>query len=350
MASRLPVLVRVSLVMLNTKAKVYSYYWRLTSGKTPKNPSCCCCCCLGSCLGACLRGGGFGPPNLPARLTSSNTPKLDSEFAEDGFGKIFCCGDWRNDDCSDVDSTDSWLNMFAISCACCCLCFSILSLILCWLGEREGCSVVLVVGCLVGLASWALPLLILFLTCSKILRGWLDSVSGLNVFRPWSKLCCCRGCCCWVCWGNCLWGFLWLKLLWKFWLFLLGCVGGGVTLCVGLRWLNLFCVAGFSSGFRRPILIFPANDGIFFLPPSFLIILGTLLSLTVLLLMMASAVLFLDPPLDPGHPSHPSFVSLRSPLQVGYGAQVPSWVQMESTSAPLTQSNLHLVLMNPVAQ
>merc|ERR1712123_503509 len=97
-------LVRLSLVMLNTNMKVISYYWRLTSGKTPKNPSCCCC-CLGSCLGACLRGGGFGPPNLPARLTSSNTPKLDSEFAEEGFGRIFCRGDSRKDDSSEFDST-----------------------------------------------------------------------------------------------------------------------------------------------------------------------------------------------------------------------------------------------------
>merc|ERR1712106_801851 len=100
------ILVRVSLVMLNTNMKVHSYHWRLTSGKTPKNPSCCCC-CLGGFLGACLRDGGFGPPNLPERLTSSNTPNLDSELAEDGSGKTRCWGDWRNDDCSEVDSADS---------------------------------------------------------------------------------------------------------------------------------------------------------------------------------------------------------------------------------------------------
>jgi len=67
----------------------------------------------------------------------------------------------------------------------------------------------------------------------------------------------------------------------------------------------------------RPIFIFPANDGTFFLPPSFPITFGTLLSLIVLLLRIASAVLFLEPPAGPGHPSHPSLVSLRSPSQVG---------------------------------
>jgi len=88
----------------------------------------------------------------------------------------------------------------------------------------------------------------------------------------------------------------------------------------------------------------------FFLPPSFPITLGTLLSLIVLLFSMASAVLFLEPPAGPGHPSHPSLVSLRSPSHVGYGAHVPSWVQIESISAPVTQSNLQRVLRNPCAQ
>merc|ERR1719228_2168037 len=63
--------------------------------------------------------------------------------------------------------------------------------------------------------------------------------------------------------------------------------------------------------------MFPANEGTFFLSPLFLMTLGTLLSLTVFLLKIDSAVLFLLPPLGPGHPSHPSLVSLRSPVQVG---------------------------------
>jgi len=130
-------------------------------------------------------------------------------------------------------------------------------------------------------------------------------------------------------------------------------VRGGVarvTLGVILGWLNLFCVTGFSAVFRRPMLMFPANDGTFFLSPLFLMTLGTLLSLTVLLLKIASAVLFLLPPLGPGQPSQPSLVSLRSPVQVGYGAHVPSWVHNESISAPVTQSNLHRVFRNPCAQ
>jgi len=102
--------------------------------------------------------------------------------------------------------------------------------------------------------------------------------------------------------------------------------------------------------FIRPILIFPAKEGMFFLPPSFPITLGTLLSLIMLLLSMASAVLFLDRPAGPGQPSQPSLVSLRSPSHVGYGAQVPSWVQIESISAPVTQSNLQRVLRKPCAQ
>ena len=69
--------------------------------------------------------------------------------------------------------------------------------------------------------------------------------------------------------------------------------------------------------FKRPIFMFPAKDGMFFLPPSFPITLGTLLSLTVFLFLIASAVLFLSPPAGPGQPSHPSLVSLRSPAQVG---------------------------------
>jgi len=70
-------------------------------------------------------------------------------------------------------------------------------------------------------------------------------------------------------------------------------------------------------GCKRPIFIFPAKDGMFFLPELFPMTFGTLLSLTVLLLTIASAVLFLEPPLGPGHPSQPSLVSLRSPSQVG---------------------------------
>jgi len=98
------------------------------------------------------------------------------------------------------------------------------------------------------------------------------------------------------------------------------------------------------------MLIFPANDGTDFLSPLLVMIFGTLLSLAVFLLKMASAVLFLDPPLGPGHPSHPSLVSLRSPEHVGYGSQVPSTVHRESISGPLVQSNLHLVLRKPWAQ
>lgn len=92
-----------------------------------------------------------------------------------------------------------------------------------------------------------------------------------------------------------------------------GLVGAGVTLGAGA----VVVAAGFSAGFKRPILMFPAKDGMFFLPPFLPITLGTLLSLTVFLLTTASAVLFLAPPLGPGHPSHPSLVSLRSPSQVG---------------------------------
>jgi len=65
------------------------------------------------------------------------------------------------------------------------------------------------------------------------------------------------------------------------------------------------------------MLMFPAKDGTFFLPELFPITFGTLLSLTVFLLTIASAVLFLEPPIGPGHPSQPSLVSLRSPSQVG---------------------------------
>jgi hypothetical protein len=65
------------------------------------------------------------------------------------------------------------------------------------------------------------------------------------------------------------------------------------------------------------MLMFPAKDGMFFLSPLFPITFGTLLSLTVFLLTIASAVLFLAPPAGPGQPSHPSLVSLRSPAQVG---------------------------------
>ena len=128
----------------------------------------------------------------------------------------------------------------------------------------------------------------------------------------------------------------------------LGAVGAGVLLGAGVNLgAGLARLGALVGAFIRPILIFPAKDGMFFLPPSFPITLGTLLSLIVLLFSMASAVLFLDPPAGPGHPSHPSLVSLRSPSQVGYGAQVPSWVQMESISVPVTQSNLHRVLRKP---
>ena len=71
------------------------------------------------------------------------------------------------------------------------------------------------------------------------------------------------------------------------------------------------------SDLMEPIFIFPANEGTVFLPPSFVISFGTLLSLPLFRPRIPSAVLFLLPPTAPGHPSHPSLVSLRSPSQVG---------------------------------
>lgn len=76
--------------------------------------------------------------------------------------------------------------------------------------------------------------------------------------------------------------------------------------------------AGLSSTSTGPILMFPAKEGTNFLPPSLpVMILGILLSDTVLELTMSSAVLFLAPPRGPGQPSQPSWVSRRSPWQVG---------------------------------
>lgn len=63
----------------------------------------------------------------------------------------------------------------------------------------------------------------------------------------------------------------------------------------------------------RPMLMLPAKLGTVFLSPELEMILGTRRSLAVFLLRMASAVLFLLPPMAPGHPSQPSLVSLRSP-------------------------------------
>ena len=87
-------------------------------------------------------------------------------------------------------------------------------------------------------------------------------------------------------------------------------VGAGVVVVIGLAWLNLSLPVWGSS---RPMLMFPANEGTDFRSPLLEIILGTLLSLAVFLFWIASAVLFLAPPLGPGHPSQPSLVSLRSP-------------------------------------
>jgi len=94
----------------------------------------------------------------------------------------------------------------------------------------------------------------------------------------------------------------------------------------------------------------PAKEGTVFLSPLLTIILGTLLSLAVFLFKIASAVLFLAAPTGPGQPSQPSLVSLRSPLQVGYGSQVPSTEHRELISFPVVQSKVHLVLRNPWAQ
>jgi len=117
--------------------------------------------------------------------------------------------------------------------------------------------------------------------------------------------------------------------------FLLTEAGGDlyvVVLAVGENiWFS--CSAGFVS--TGPMLMFPANDGTIFLPSESPTIFGTLLSDTVFDAMIASAVRFLEPPRGPGQPSQPSWVSRKSPSQVGYGAQVPSAEQMESMSGPV---------------
>jgi len=117
--------------------------------------------------------------------------------------------------------------------------------------------------------------------------------------------------------------------------FLLTEAGGDlyvVVLGVGENiWFS--CSAGFVS--TGPMLMFPANDGTIFLPSESPTILGTLLSDTVFEAIIASAVRFLVSPRGPGQPSQPSWVSRKSPSQVGYGAQVPSAVQMESMSGPV---------------
>lgn len=100
-----------------------------------------------------------------------------------------------------------------------------------------------------------------------------------------------------------------------------------------------------------PKLVAPAKVGIFFLLPSTDPIRGTRLLLTSLLMpRMASAVLFLAPPRGPGHPSHPSRVSLRSPSHTGKGSQVPSLEQIESISAPVLQSNWQRWFKKPCEQ
>jgi len=92
-----------------------------------------------------------------------------------------------------------------------------------------------------------------------------------------------------------------------------------------------------STGFvsTGPMLMFPANEGTVFLPSESPTIFGTLLSDTVFEAKIASAVRFLFSPRGPGQPSQPSWVSRKSPSQVGYGAQVPSAEQIESMSGPV---------------
>jgi len=83
---------------------------------------------------------------------------------------------------------------------------------------------------------------------------------------------------------------------------LLGCCGG----------MNDFVDLGFSVAGNSPIMIFPAKDGLTFLPKSACVFLGGLV-----IPKIASAVLLRFFPNDPGHPSQPSWVSLKSPAQVG---------------------------------
>ena len=118
-----------------------------------------------------------------------------------------------------------------------------------------------------------------------------------------------------------------------------GGVGGGAALGVGLPWRNLSCVTVFSTGFKMPILIFTANEGMFFLPPLSSTIFGTLLILIVLLGIAASAVLFLALPCGPGQPSHPSRVSRRSSSHVGLGPRYHQryrWSQHQPQSGSQT--------------
>ena len=82
----------------------------------------------------------------------------------------------------------------------------------------------------------------------------------------------------------------------------------------GLGWApNLRSLPAPCCSLMRPMLMFPAKLGTVLRSPELEMILGTRRSLAVFLLRMASAVLFLLPPMAPGHPSHPSLVSRRSP-------------------------------------
>lgn len=81
---------------------------------------------------------------------------------------------------------------------------------------------------------------------------------------------------------------------------LLGCCGG----------MNDF--VGFSVSGNSPTIIFPANDGLTFLPKSCCFFGGLVIPVVLgtsgieLGPKIASAVLLRFPPLDPGQPSHPS--------------------------------------------
>jgi len=114
--------------------------------------------------------------------------------------------------------------------------------------------------------------------------------------------------------------------------FLLTETGGSLVVVLGVG-VSLSRSTGFVS--TGPMLMFPANEGTFFLPSESPTIFGTRRSETVFDAMIDSAVLFLISPRGPGQPSQPSCVSLKSPSQVGYGAQVPSAVQIESMSGPV---------------
>jgi len=111
---------------------------------------------------------------------------------------------------------------------------------------------------------------------------------------------------------------------------------GGDLLVVVLGTGGSLCFSR-STGFvsTGPMLMFPANEGTVFLPSESPTIFGTLLSDTVFEAKIASAVRFLFSPRGPGQPSQPSWVSRKSPSQVGYGAQVPSAEQIESMSGPV---------------